>query len=159
MFAKIQKRWRQIRRPLEATIIILSLVILLVLIVLIIIGYLLRWDWTGLNQKTLWDWLQLLIIPAVLTVGGYLFNFTTTRTEQESTRQRDQTERDLTLDNQREAALQTYIDKISELLLLEKNLRESQPDDEVRTIARVRTLTTLPRLDNKRKASVLQFLL
>ena len=113
---------------------------------------------TGLGQKTLWDWLALLIIPTVLAIGGYLFNFTTTRTSKEATRQRDQTERDLTSDNQREAALQSYIDKISELLLLEKRLRESQPDDEVRTIARVRTLTTLPRLDNARKGSVLQFL-
>ena len=46
---------------------------------------------------------------------------------------------------------------MSELLLHEK-LRESAEDDEVRKIARVRTLTILPRLDGKRKASVLQFL-
>src|SRR5260370_2697678 len=43
-------------------------------------------------------------------------------------------------------------------LLLHGKLRESQPGDEVRTIARVRTLTILPRLDKGRKNSVLQFL-
>jgi len=43
-------------------------------------------------------------------------------------------------------------------LLLEKHFRESQPENEVRKIARIRTLTLLPRLDNKRKRSVLQFL-
>ncbi len=77
--------------------------------------------------------------------------------EQKATQQRDQTERDIALDNQREAALQAYIDSMS-ALLLEKDLRKSKESDEVRTIARVRTLTVLPRLDGKRKARVLQFL-
>jgi uncharacterized protein YjbI with pentapeptide repeats len=43
-------------------------------------------------------------------------------------------------------------------LLLHENLRKSEPEDEVRKIARVRTLTVLPRLDGKRKGAVLQFL-
>jgi hypothetical protein len=43
-------------------------------------------------------------------------------------------------------------------LLLEKNLRSSEEDSEVRTLARARTLTVLRRLDGKRKGSVLKFL-
>jgi uncharacterized protein YjbI with pentapeptide repeats len=53
--------------------------------------------------------------------------------------------------------LQAYIDGMS-VLLLEKKLRDSQPSDEVRNIARVRTLTVLPRLDKYRKRSMLLFL-
>jgi uncharacterized protein YjbI with pentapeptide repeats len=60
-------------------------------------------------------------------------------------------------DNQREAALQAYIDKMSQLLLAQ-NLRHSIENEEVRKIARVRTLTVLRRLDAERKGSVLQFL-
>jgi uncharacterized protein YjbI with pentapeptide repeats len=60
-------------------------------------------------------------------------------------------------DRQQEEALQAYIDSLSELLLHEK-LRQSAEDGEVRSIARVRTLTVLPRLDGKRKRSVVQFL-
>lgn len=101
---------------------------------------------TGFKGKTLWDWLQLLIIPFVLAAGGYLFNLAVSRTEQQRT-----------TDNQREAALQTYIDKMSELLV-EKKLTDSPKDSKVRKIARVRTLTVLPRLDSSRKATVLQFL-
>jgi hypothetical protein len=94
---------------------------------------------------------------------------------------RDQTERDIAADNQRENALQAYLDILSELLLHE-NLRNSSEDEEgqkiarVRTlldlrgvpirsgpmeaqkIARVRTLTVLQRLDAKRKGSVLRYL-
>ena len=101
---------------------------------------------TGFKGKSLWDWFQLLIIPFVLAVGGYLFNLAVSRNEQA-----------IAFDNQREEALQAYIDKMSELLL-EKQLRESDPDAEARKIARVRTLTALPRLDGARKGSVLQFL-
>ena len=43
-------------------------------------------------------------------------------------------------------------------LLLHEQLGESKPEDEVRKIARVRTLSLLPRLDPIRKGSVIQFL-
>lgn len=138
--------WQKIKRCLFVAGIIAVSILVIVMIVGIIGGYLFNWTWTGLSQKTLWDWLQLLIIPAVLAVGGYLFNFAASRTE-----------REIASDKQSEDALQAYIDKISELLL-EKHLRQSQPEDEVRNIARVRTLTVLPRLDHGRKGSVLRFL-
>ena len=159
-------------RFLKITISALCLLGLVILIVLIVQGYKLNWGWTGLGTyisppypkesifqrgKTLWDWLQLLIIPAVLAIGGYTFTYSTSRNEQKSIHLRDQTERDIAADNQREAALQAYIDKMSELLL-EKQLRESKPEDEVCTIGRVRTLTVLRRLDAERKGSVLKFL-
>ncbi len=86
------------------------LVVLLALLVVIILGYSFNWSWTGLHGRTLYDWLQLLIIPAVLAVGGYLFNYTTTRAEQRNTQLRDQTEQEIASDSQRETALQAYID-------------------------------------------------
>jgi uncharacterized protein YjbI with pentapeptide repeats len=129
--------------------------------------------------KTLWDLLQLLIVPLVLAIGGFWLNQIQkdreqraideraerekreteqrAKTEREAAEQRDKTERDVALGNQQEAALQAYINAISELLLKEK-LRESKPGDEVQKIARVRTLTVLARLDKERKRSLLQFL-
>jgi hypothetical protein len=35
-------------------------------------GYVLGWQWTGLAERTFWDWLKLLIVPAVLALGGHL---------------------------------------------------------------------------------------
>ena len=184
-----QKWWQKNNKLLMRTVLIALLAVVIVLIILIILGYILNWDWTGLIAtdvtstpqkstsiivyqpgKTLWDWLQLLIIPAVLAVAGYVINLTISRSEQEATKQRDITERDaaekraktergIASDNQREAALQDYIDKMSELLLDKDHpLRESAKEDEVRKVARVRTLTILPRLDANRKRSLLQFL-
>lgn len=112
---------------------------------LIFVGYWFHWAWTGFN-KTLWDWMQLLIIPVALALGAFLLNRSDQRREQA-----------IAIDNQREALLQSYLDRMSELLL-EKNIRTSQPDDEVRKVARARTLTALPRLDAERKRSILRFL-
>ncbi len=114
--------------------------------------------------KTLWDWLNLLGvlgIPVAVAFGSLWF------TAQQSKTQDAENE-----DNQRERALQEYIDKISDLLL-NHNLRgstlsidselviigsEIKLDKEVQTIARARTLTVLSNLDGKRKKNVLQFL-
>jgi uncharacterized protein YjbI with pentapeptide repeats len=178
MEARLRTWWQRARKPLEIISIIAICISVIVLIIVIIQLYGTGFDGydkvstthtvSGSSSgivtrteeyqpgKTLWDWLQLLIIPAVLAAGGYLFNLTVSRNEQKSTQVRDQTEREIASDNQQEAALQAYIDKMSELLL--NKLRESAEDAEVRKIARVRTLTVLPRLDKVRKKSVLQFL-
>jgi len=179
MIAKLRSWWQKIKQhPMATVIIMLAVALGIALLVVLVLGYIFNWGWTGLTPyknsglqpgKTLWDWLQLLIIPAVLTVGGYVINLTISRGEQAATEQRAlsereaaekraETEREIALDNQREVALQEYIEKMSELLL-EKKLRESQPGDEVRTIARVRTMSVLPRLDSNRKRTVFNFLL
>ena len=168
--------WQQVK--LRRVSILVVAIILVVVIVLIIRGY--RFDWTGFNGnnksgKTLWDWMQLLFIPLVLAIAGFWFNHRERKAaelraenerkaaelrsegEREIEQQRAKTERDIAEDNQREAALQSYINEMSEILL-EKKLRESTVTDEVRIIARVRTLTVLPRLDGKRKRNLLLFL-
>src|SRR6266436_2236496 len=146
MGAKFRSWWQKVRKPQEIAPIAALLMGLVTVIFLVIAGY-----------RFHWDWLQLLVIPFVLAVGSYLFIYTASRNGQKAMQLRNQTERDIALDNQHETALQDYIDKLSELLLHEK-LRESTPEDEVRKIAHVRTLTVLPRLDKERKRSVLQFL-
>ncbi len=158
MGERLHSWWQQIKTHPVATILIALLVLVVVLLVLcILLGYIFNWSWTGLRQQTLWNWLQLLIIPAVIAIAGYLFTFTISRNERKAADKHNQTEREIALDNQREKALLEYIDKMSELLLHE-NLRMSKEDAEVRTIARVGTLTVLPSLDGGRKRSLLQFL-
>ncbi len=73
--------------------------------------------------KTLWDWLNLigvLAIPAVVGLGAAWYT-----AQQGQVSERENT------DNQREAALQAYIDKISELLLKE-HLGERTADGQLK---------------------------
>jgi hypothetical protein len=54
-------------------------------------------------------------------------------------------------------AMSAYLDQMSSLLL-ERDLRESEEDSEVRTLARARTLAVLSGLDRRRKTAVMHFL-
>jgi len=108
---------------------------------------------------TLWDWLKLLIVPAVIAAGGLWFNQQQQERQQEDVRR--QRERELEIENQRaqDEALQAYLGQMGQMLLdKDRPLRQSEQDDEVRTLARARTLTVLSRLDSERTRSVLQFL-
>jgi uncharacterized protein YjbI with pentapeptide repeats len=108
---------------------------------------------TGLDQKTLWDWLQLLIVPAMLALGGFLFN----NIQHNSEQRRAETDSAIAENHQREAALQTYLDKMTDLLL-EHNLGTPEAKEEVKIVARSRTLTTLRTLDPTRKGLLVSFL-
>ncbi len=146
------------KRRLATGLIVLAAVAFVIIVAL---GYYYNWGWVGVGPylsppkgqdrdfqrgRTLWDWLQLLIVPAVLALAALWFN----RRERES-------ERNIADDRQREAALETYLDRMSELLL-DKHLAGSMPDSEVSKVARARTLTVLRRLDGRRKGVVLRFL-
>ena len=108
-------------------------------------------QWTG-PARTPWDWLNLLLLPFLLT-GGSILLF---RSQRQSEGRRSALERGIAADNQQESALQTYVDRMSELLLKEKLSRFSS--DEVRNVARLRTLTLLRGLDARRKGLALLFL-
>jgi len=112
---------------------------------------------TGLEGKTLWDWLQLAIVPIVLAVGALLFNRSEKKNEIKIAETRNKSDQDIATDKQREESLQKYIDKMTDLLL-EKDLRESKAGDEIRVVAKTRTLATLRSIDPIRKGLLLQFL-
>src|ERR1700686_232324 len=120
---------------------------LLLCVGFILAAYRFSWSATGFLNKTVWDWLQLLIVPLVLAVVALLFQVANIRAERQITneryqkdqqiaKQRYEQDQQIALDKQREDLLQAYLDRISELLL-EKDLRTS-PLEEVRNVARVR---------------------
>lgn len=123
-----------------------SFLVIIVCIGFIIASYVFEWSKTGFLNKSLWDWMQLLIIPAALAIVAIWFNRVENKNERANTR-----------DNQQASALEAYLDKMSDLLLKE-DLRNSKPDAEVRKIARARTLTVVSQLNGIRKGSLLKFL-
>jgi hypothetical protein len=114
---KRQSRWRPTGRQIVWTVGII--VAIVGTFIFLRLAYFHEWRWTGLvtfpgyDKKTLWDWLDLLIVPAVLALGGYLFTRSERRVTQTAADQRTQDE-----------ALQAFIDSM-ENLLLDKKLRTS----------------------------------
>jgi uncharacterized protein YjbI with pentapeptide repeats len=103
--------------------------------------------------------MELLIIPLVLAIGAYYLN-----------RSERKVEREIATDRQQEAALQAYLDRMTDLLL-EKDLRKAvHPETlleaewrnskfpELQSIAKTLTFTVLRSLDKRRKGQVIQFL-
>jgi hypothetical protein len=103
-----RSRWRPTRRQ-----VLWAVGIGVALLLLIRLGYVFQWTGFGkakVNEgvqpsKTLWDWLELLIVPVVLAVGGYLFNSSQNQADQKVAERRAQDE-----------ALQAYLDEIGKLL-------------------------------------------
>jgi uncharacterized protein YjbI with pentapeptide repeats len=114
----------------------------------------------ALGGKTVWDWLQLLgvlAIPVVIAVGGWMFGAQQSAHQNKLEDQRAKNERQIEVQRAQDAALQAYLDQMSQLML-GGDLRRSEEDSEVRTLARARTRTVLGRLNSRRKGSVVQFL-
>ena len=103
-------------------------------------------QWTGFQQKTLWDWLELLIIPVVISFGIFLLNQGQKLSDQIKTEEIS-----------RENAFQQYLDKMTELLLDDQH-GLSNKNSEERHMARTRTMTVLRGLDADRKGLVVKFL-
>ena len=114
-------------------------------------------SWTGFRGKTLWDWLELFIIPSVLTFGLLWFDLAENERAREAEEQRAKSQLKVEEQRAKESALQLYLDRMTELLL-ERKLGTSERNNEVRSVARARTLTVLSQLDGRRKGFLLRFL-
>jgi uncharacterized protein YjbI with pentapeptide repeats len=161
--------WKGLLEERNLTLIAIGVSVTAIVVMLAIGGASL--GWTGFGDKTFWDWLQLLsalAIPVVIAAAGLWFTaqqearqqeIETDRAQQaqEIENKRSQAERELAVQRAQDEALQAYLNQMSSLLL-EKALRTSKEDSEVRTLARARTLTVLGRLDPTRKTALMQFL-
>jgi uncharacterized protein YjbI with pentapeptide repeats len=103
-------------------------------------------DCTGFAGKSIWNVLELVGVPFTLVVIAFILDSRDRKADRENT-----------IDIQRETILQNYFDAMTRLIL-DKNLRNSNPNDEVRQIAQVKTISTLERLNTDRKNKLLSFL-
>jgi hypothetical protein len=109
-----------------------------------------RWSrWTGFRGRTVWDWLQMLVVPLMLVAVGFWFT-----TQQEVRQQQIEDQRS------QDTALQAYFDGMTNLLIDEQGtqLRKLEPDTEVQRLIQARTETLFAILDKDREVSVVLFL-
>lgn len=141
---------------LSSRIYTLGIVMVLVLIGLIGLGY--NHDWTGFGAqvgsngekvapKKLWDWLQLLVVPTVLSFVAFFLNRAIKRTEQK--RSQEQIE---------EESLRNYFNSISDLIV--SNSEDlTKAGTMIRNAAIARTISTLRYIkSSERTATIIRFL-
>lgn len=95
------------------------------------------------RAKTLWDWMDLLIVPVMLAGGAIWFN--------NQARQRDEANKEI---RYKEEMLQKYFDDMI-ALLVQSGQDAPQPPG---SVAGLRTIVVLRRLDHDRIQEVLEFL-
>ena len=180
-------------------VVVLLLALVAVLAGLILLGY--AAVWTGFGEyisetgefrrgKTLWEWLELVLLPLVIAGTATALAVWKWRSDRrqaalqlehdrevawrkveaelqmadlrkdshrEAAELQGRTERIIAKDHLHEDTLNAYLNRMSELVL-ERGLLSSDPDDEVRIMARARTLTALAGMDSERKGTILEFL-
>ena len=112
------------------------------------------WSVSGLSGKTIWDFLDLVIVPiALLCVAGIF------------TQAQHSTDLLIAEQNRQDAVLQEYLDDMGNLLLdqglavrLPSTLVLTDPGYAARELARQRTLTVLRTLDGSHRGVVISFL-
>lgn len=164
---RVEEAWAWLRRRPE--VLVGALVLLAAAVV---IGYWAIWadsspSWTGFGAydeqtrgpraKTLWEWMELLIVPLAVAVGAAVITYFQKKTELDVAKKERENERQIARDRQMQATLESYFDRMTELLL-EHGLRESEPNSEVRSIARARTIAVIRSLDWERNAQLITFL-
>ena len=106
------------------------------------------WTLRELGGKTVWDWMELLIVPAVLAIITVGFTWYQSALQQSNEAQRAES-----------IALQAYLDQMGQWLI-EQDLDRAQQSDNIANLARARTLTILSGADDPIvKRRVIQFLL
>lgn len=131
-----------------------------------------KWpDWTGLGErvykqadgevvqpsKTAWDWLQLLIVPAVLVGAVTIYNqVQANQADARQAEQAAQTRQQASVANQ-DTIFQNYLNQMS-TLMVSKKLLISRPSSSVSNVGRILTLGFLSAMDGERKGEVVKFL-
>jgi uncharacterized protein YjbI with pentapeptide repeats len=127
---------------------------------------------TGFENKTLWDWLQLLsvlAIPLILGIATLLFGIQQAhladlqhQSDQKLAQQQHEVDQQLAADQQEQMTLQTYLDDMTKLIFDDKlgsqAIADKAASAEAAVVAQAKTLIVLRRLNTQRKATVVQFL-
>jgi multidrug efflux pump subunit AcrA (membrane-fusion protein) len=114
------------------------------------------WEWTGVPNKTAWDWMTLSATLGALLVSLGIAFWSVSQQQRAQLDMQQEAARAQS-DLQQEAALQTYMDQMAALFAESQYLRNA-PEAEVQTVARASTLRAIERANHTGKGSIIRFL-
>jgi uncharacterized protein YjbI with pentapeptide repeats len=115
-------------------------------------------------HKSLWEFLDLLIVPLALAIIGVGFTFIQDNRQQKIEDQRNESAIKIEERRAQNAALQAYLDQMNDLILDRKLLKVNkgvpvhERDDPVHTLAQARTTTAITQFDGENNQAVTRFL-
>ena len=153
---------------------LLGLVILLILFYALFPGFAPAWTgfgyqphpngWIMIPYKTLWDWMELLLVPLFIALGAALLGWRQQHRallqqekDREIAEQGRENEQAIAREQGQQLELEAYYQSMGKLIL-DYGLGSGEEAPGVRTLARARTLIALDGLDGRRKGLLLRFL-
>jgi uncharacterized protein YjbI with pentapeptide repeats len=115
-------------------------------------------------KKSLWEFLDILIIPLALAIIGFGFTFIQDNRQQKIEGQRAKNALKIEERRAQNAALQAYLDQMNDLILDRKLLKVNkgvpvhEPGDPVYTLAQARTTTAISQFNGENNQAVTRFL-
>ncbi|MFW5748738.1 MAG: pentapeptide repeat-containing protein [Chloroflexota bacterium] len=109
------------------------------------------------RARSLWDWLDLLIVPAFLAGAALWVNNQIRQREHAMERRRHREDTLRQADRYREETLQKYMDEMSDLVLT-YGRNPSEALENIKAVATLRTVAALRRLDRPRRKELFSFL-
>jgi hypothetical protein len=124
---------RPARVPREIIIVVIfALALVLGVAGVIIYGYRVKAAWVGVSGKTVWDYLDLLFVPAVLaigaTVGASWFNLEQSKRQTAAEKEQAKAAEDAETQRAQSDALQAYITEVGNLITEYIELSTEQPE-------------------------------
>jgi uncharacterized protein YjbI with pentapeptide repeats len=115
------------------------------------------WRLTGFWEKTLWDFMQLMIVPLVLAIAGFQLQEFAKAREQRAAAVIAQRERAAATDKAQQEILVKYLDQMIDSVKTD-DLLSSPLNKKAFLTAQVRTVTALQSLNSDRQRAVIEFL-
>lgn len=109
------------------------------------------------SGKSVWDWLDLLIVPSVIGLSVAYFESMGRLTELEIAERNNEVEREISKERYWESTFKEFLDKMT-VFVIENGLLKAQANADLTNIAIMRTRTTLRILNAKWKQEVVVFL-
>lgn len=107
---------------------------------------------SGPRAKTLWDWMELLIVPIFIAIAGFMFSYLQKQTELEKLRIAKEEDKEIALDQQRQQIFDEYVAEMQKLVL------DKEISPEVKLYVQIRTQSVFRTLDARRNRDIVQFL-
>lgn len=108
------------------------------------------------QSKTLWDWLQLLLVPIILILGGFWLNRSESRHSLEMQKSINDTNLSIEKERFEDGILNSYINDIAQMIINSDTAKLRT--NRIMAVYKIKTLTTLNRLNSERRNYLIQFL-
>lgn len=134
------------------------LLLLIVAVVALTLNIVSNFKWSGFQKKSLWDWLQLLVVPLILAISAFYLNYASAAKDKYLAGVQQERDAELAIKQKQQDVFKTYLSQMQNLLLKDTDQVQRNLSPRYKALATALTLTALDELNGERKGKVIAYL-